>query len=67
MKEIDEGPKEVGKIGFEAGVEKEARQSFDGGLERQRRGVRRGQGTQVRFVVQGTIPVQREFIEKVRR
>ena len=29
VKKIDEGPQEVGKIGFEARVEKEARQSLD--------------------------------------
>jgi hypothetical protein len=67
MEEIDEGPQEVGEVGLEAGVEKQGRQSFDSGVERKRRGVRRGQGTWVRLVVQGAIAVQRQFIEKVGR
>ena len=39
VEEIDERPKQIGEIGLEAGVEKEARQSFDGKLERKRRDV----------------------------
>lgn len=34
VEDIDEGPKRIGEISLEAGVEKDARQSFDGGLER---------------------------------
>ena len=67
VEEIDEGPKEVGKVGLQAGVEKEDRQSFDSGFERKRCGIRRGKGTRVRLVVQGAIAVQGQFIEKVRR
>lgn len=67
MKEIDEGPQEIGKIGFETGVEKEVGQSFDGGLERKARGVRRGQGARIWFVVEGAIVVRSEFVQKMRR
>ena len=66
VEEIDEGPQEVGEIGFEPRVENEARQSLDDRLKREKRGVRGGQGTRVRFVVQGSIAVQSEFIQKVR-
>ena len=39
VEEIDEGPKEVGEIRLQAGVEKEPRQGFDGGFERKGGGV----------------------------
>ena len=66
VEEIDEGPQEVGEIGFETGVEKEARQSLDDRLERKRCGVTGGQGTRIRLFVEGSIAMQSEFIEKVR-
>jgi hypothetical protein len=67
MKEIDEGPQEIGKIGFETGVEKEVGQSFDGVLERNGRGVRRGQGARIWFVVERAIAVRSAFVQKMRR
>ncbi|BDV36449.1 hypothetical protein SS37A_39790 (plasmid) [Methylocystis iwaonis] len=66
MEEIDEGSQEVGRSASRRGVEKEAGQSVDGGFERKRRGIRRGQGTRIRLVVQGAVAMQSQFIEKVR-
>ena len=60
VEELDEGPKEIGKVGLETGVEKDARQSFDGKLQWEGRGVRRGQWTPVWLVINGNSSRRRE-------